>query len=396
MPLLIQPYDALSPFATAAVVFGLGVLGLGGLLVVAVVRWRAFRLRAMAAEMVASAGTSLRPGLTILNGVVEVGEDPTEPDGELEGGLDGAEEPEPGTQVIEHQAIAIAMTIRERRDQRRGGAGYTFWVEEERSVAVRPFYLVLPQGTRVRVEPDEHVLVVDALETKEAGLVEGERERWALLENGDRVSVSGVLSGSEPQVRGAGYRASGEAEAMRLVPPPRGERMLVSSEPPPERYVRRATLHRAWAWRFVVALTVFHCVVFGAFHRSLLFGTATDAVILETGERAVTGARYRGTGGMTHEINAVTVRHPETGREVTLETSVDLHGENGRRVMVRYVPGTTLISLGEYPTERFLACVLAGAAVLLLGIVYVVHARRSLLWYERRRVVEIEERDTRP
>jgi hypothetical protein len=390
MPLVIQPYDALSPLATALVVFGPGVLGLGGLVVFAVARWRAFRRRAAAMDIVVAAGTSLRPGFTILNGVVEVDEEFTGPDVE-EGVRDSDEEPSAGTEIIEHEAIAIDVTIRERREKRYGGAGHVFWIEEERSVTVRPFYLVLSGGTRVRVEPDEHVLVVGDLETKEAGLVEGERTRGALVENADRVSVSGVLrDGRDSQVSGAGYRTAGET--LLMAPPPDG-RMLVSTEPPSKRYERRATLHRAWAWRLLVALTVVHVLIFGDFHRSLLFGAVTDAAILETGERTVTTARYRGRGGAVHEISSVTVRHPETGREVTLETSV--RGKSGERVAVRYVPGSTLICLGEYPTESFLEGVLTSAAIILMSIVYVAHMLRSRRWYERRRVVEIEETVTR-
>jgi hypothetical protein len=138
--------------------------------------------------------------------------------------------------------IAIEIAIHQELHEWRGKGNELrrVWEERSRSIVVRPFHLVLANGERVRVEPDESVLLVNKLEMRQPA--DRKRTRSATLERGDAVSVSGVLRLRQgPSAEGAVYRTA-VSEALVLAPPIY-ERMVASVEPLASRHRRRAMFH---------------------------------------------------------------------------------------------------------------------------------------------------------
>jgi hypothetical protein len=119
-----------------------------------------------------------------------------------------------------------------------------------RQVQSQPFYLVLPSGERLRVEPGGQIEFADAPDpvtrTPEDHVVTIRR-----LAAGEAVFVTGRLSwGEDP--RAGGYRGAGRA--LVLGPPTIG-RMRVSTIPDP--HARRARRHRAWIKALLILLPLF-------------------------------------------------------------------------------------------------------------------------------------------
>jgi hypothetical protein len=177
----------------------LAVVPFGGLLLASLALALRHRARARAEE-------AIQPGDPLVNGRATVF-------GKVEG-----EPSDPPVVVVRiHQHGTEASN--------KGQWSHT-WKETGRDVEARPFTLVRADGQRVRVEPDERVVLHENLVTFDRKSVE-QRDRVAAVAVGADVHVTGELTAAGTAPRGA-YRASGDAAVLR---PPRREPMVVADEP---------------------------------------------------------------------------------------------------------------------------------------------------------------------
>jgi hypothetical protein len=189
-------------------------------------------------------------------------------------------------------APCITVDIEQRGREWKGKHSWHHeWREVSRRVDARPFYVVRPNGERVRVEPDQNVFLVDRLDGTDR-FEHARRRRTATLRPGEKVAITGVLvRGFDP--RQGGYRDA--APALVLKPPPRG-RMLVSTEPLADRHRTRASTYRGLAIAVGVLLAFSHGLLFANVHLQRFGAKRVSATI----ER-VSSERYwvsrKGGGG---------------------------------------------------------------------------------------------------
>lgn len=202
-----------------------------------------------------------------------------------EASFDGAKPLVPGEVVLfgeveraEGAETAVRVEVDQAgEDHETSGSWSHRWTEKGRRVLVEPFYVRLGSGDRVRVEPRDDVFLVDEMD----GVIRVDlktRVRYAELTPGERVYASGTLSrAQDPESPpAAGYRSGREGFVLR---PPRGGRMLLSSQPLGERFLERARFHGRWAKWILLCAFVFHALVLG-FHLRRWVGTDTTAPIV--------------------------------------------------------------------------------------------------------------------
>lgn len=89
---------------------------------------------------------------------------------------------------------------------------HTRWEEVSRTQRFDPFYVECASGERIRVEPSQHTLFVDALAMRgDDALKPSERKGVATLEDGEPVWVRGRMERSMDPEQGEGYRGGGAA-----------------------------------------------------------------------------------------------------------------------------------------------------------------------------------------
>jgi hypothetical protein len=146
------------------------------------------------------------------------------------------------------------------------GSPRTDWVECQREVRARPFYVVQKHGARVRVEPGERVMLIDELEPRD-----DQPERRTLsarLESGEPVHLLGILD-QAPEAPGGGvYR---DAAIEPTVRPPRRGRMLISTEPLDARATREADYYRTMRNTALGSIPFSHAMLV-PFYLRALFG----------------------------------------------------------------------------------------------------------------------------
>jgi hypothetical protein len=238
---------------------GLIGLVLGSLFLTAVVgEWRARARAAALRRAIEGQIGPLAPGDCVLKGTIET-DDP------------------------EGRAIAIEL-LQFGADHHSSQGLFHTWTEVARRVDARPFYLRLEDGRLVRVEPDARAFVVDALDgVKRTDL--NQRMRSAEVRRGDHVFVIGTLvEGFDPRAQiDGGYRgANGKSLVVRA---PRGRSMLVSTEVPTQRHLRKEGFHGNWALGIAALLLMVHGLAFGNFYLLAFTGTPVDATVTELARR---------------------------------------------------------------------------------------------------------------
>lgn len=149
------------------------------------------------------------------------------------------------------------------------------WVDVNRRVDMRPFYLVHASGHRVRVEPQERAYLVDALD----GMIlisDTFRTRFAELSPGEKIYAVGELDrGHDPER--ADYRGQASGWILRAAP---GQDLLLSSEPLDRRFRRRARTVRFATW--AIPILALCAVSFWApCAARILFGKTVDATVTD-------------------------------------------------------------------------------------------------------------------
>lgn len=349
----------ISPGATLVFVLVHLVL-LGGALAWAIVAARIYAGRSREAE--ASVRDDAPPvlGPTILRGTVET-EDVSRP--------------------------GIEVTIKQRGTESSSKSGYSHrWEEIERDVRVEPFYLVLANGTPVRVEPGPDVFLVDKMEVSKSG---NPRTKRAVLENGEAACISGVIyNGHNPRAahRGeAGYRDA--VQSGFVLRPRRSERMLVSTEPLDGRFVRLRDAHRTWSAVLGVSFLLMSAMFFDVLLLDFA-GTTLDAVIVD--QRAWVS---RGSKGASIRHHAITTQIGDGGIRMQTEVSEEVYRRTNRgtHVPFRILGSSSAPSLGTLGTGATIGALRVILAPLFLGVVLLIYGiavSSAREWYDKKTVVD--------
>jgi hypothetical protein len=167
---------------------------------------------------------------------------------------------------------AIQVVIQQRGREWKGKHGWHHnWTETSRAVRVRPFWVRTFRGDRVRVEPDERVMLRDDLSRIER-TSRFDRVRFAELTPGETVHIAGSLFGANAQGPGGAYRAMTQEPVLR---PSRAAPMVVSTERPGETAQARAKHYRNW---FVAAALVALALPVVVFPTASLLGLTGETV----------------------------------------------------------------------------------------------------------------------
>ncbi|WP_438003457.1 hypothetical protein WME89_31810 [Sorangium sp. So ce321] len=290
---------------------------------------------------------------------------------------------EPGEAVVmgtveREQGADVAVRVeveQEGTEAESSGVWSHEWTETNRKVRVHPFYLRHASGARIRVEPDEDVMLVDALD----GMIlvdRTKRVRVAELVPGEEVFAVGELRRApDPEAPTEGYR--GRAQGYLLVPPSYGRPMLLSSEPLGQRFARRAAFHLRWAVAVAVAALAFNAV-FAPFHARRWLGETVTVGVTQLREDDADDEN-------THfEVSMRAADGAALSDEVSHSDFVRLRGVE--RLKARYVPSWRSAStVGPDVTVHsaaFVALPLFGA----LALAYVLRAHSTRPWYEQKLV----------
>ncbi|XXX72489.1 hypothetical protein WMF30_33060 [Sorangium sp. So ce134] len=319
-----------------------------GLLVLAAYALRlSLRQRRAAAQAEASfdPGVALAPGEAVVKGTVERAQ--------------GAD-------------VAVRVEVEQEGSETESSGVWSHeWSETDRKVRVQPFYLRHASGARIRVEPGEDVMLVDALD----GIILVDRKkrvRVAELVPGEEVFAVGELRRApDPEAPTQGYR--GVAQGFLLVPR-RWQRMLLSSEPLGQRFARRAAFHLRWGAFAAVASIAFNAA-FAGFHARRWLGETVDVRVTELLEVERGDTDY-------HEVTV----QGEGGAAFVDEVSFAVFARlrKGDALRARHVPSWPLASaIGPGVTAHSAAWV----ALPLLGVLafaYLIRAHSARPWYERK------------
>lgn len=159
--------------------------------------------------------------------------------------------------VVEHAPdhdVAVRVDVTQHGTESESSGSWSYrWEEVDREIIVKPFYVRLADGTRVRVLAPSNVEVADALDRKVL-ISNTERVLSAELVPGEAIHAHGRLERGENVVphREAGYRDA--PREWQLVPS--NGRMLLSSEPLGLGMSKRAAFHRRYARRAVFVFVV--------------------------------------------------------------------------------------------------------------------------------------------
>jgi hypothetical protein len=172
----------------------------------------------------------------------------------------------------DEQAAVRVEIDQEGSEQESSGSWTTVWLERERRVEARPFYLRHASGKRIRVEPTRAVELVDDMD----GVIRVDltkRTRTAELVPGEEVFVHGRLGLDTDRRHGAG----GPELVIR---PSEFGRLLLSTEPLGDRFRRPMRKERSFALGASLALVV-TCLFASPYLASLVAGRVGSAVVTE-------------------------------------------------------------------------------------------------------------------
>jgi hypothetical protein len=274
-------------------------------------------------------------------------------------------------------SVAVRVEIEQEGSESENSGIWSYrWTETNRKIHVHPFYLRHGSGGRIRVEPGEDVMLVDEMD----GVIKVDltrRIRVAELLPGAKVFAVGELRRApDPEAPTAGYRQRSEGT---LLVPPRGRRMLLSSEPLGKRFARRAAFHLRWAVLAAVAALGFNAL-FASFHARRWLGETVEV-------RVTLVQHYESSDDDDHfEVTMLGPDHLIFSDEVSRRDFSRLHA--GDKLQARYVPlWRSATAIGPDATASsgaYLAVPLLGV----LALVYGLRARSTRPWYERKKLVE--------
>lgn len=280
--------------------------------------------------------------------------------------------------VVEHAPghdVAVRVEITQHGTESESSGSWSHrWTEVDRRVVVAPFFLKLPDGTRVRVEPPRDVDVADDLDRKVL-ISRRSRVRSAELVPGEVIHARGRLErgGDASPEAATGYRDVEWGWVLR----PARRRMMLSSRPLGEGLRQRAVFHRFYSGVAVFVLAVFHVSLAGYYTRAC--GRVEQATVLDTKHE-----RERDGDGDLVDTYLVTVKLSDRVRPTTREVDADAYRSARAAETIPVRRGALNSSYGARPTAGTTHLLVAAIGTALLLIAY--HRRRqgSRPWFRRR------------
>lgn len=356
--MIFAPFDRMAPHTSA---FVADIL-CGALLAVWVVALviRALRELGRGRDAVANLATRLRPGVITVRGRAQL---------------------EPGA-----ESSPVSLSIHQVGEQKRSREGsYVVWREVRRETRARPFYLALPGGDRLRVEPQaERLRFVDELTVSQRAPGANERSRTVSVDPGQEVFVRGeVQRAVDPHGERQGYR---DVSARSLVMRPGPEGLLISSLPVDRPHRRRAAFDLTFAALGLVIASVCQLLVFDEYRALRSRGTPVQAVV--TGLSQYT--THRKASAQRH---FVILAQLDDGTSLRDEVSRAAWTAASRSITVPFTIArggrAAQVGVGEVGIYQQHA-VAAIFSITVLFVMYFGLASNRRSWFERRRLVETE------
>jgi hypothetical protein len=342
----IRPVADLNPTASWIVVLGGSLLNVW-MIIVAMARARQRRTLAREAAALLDRKHELHEGEVVLTGVVEHADD--------------------------HE-VAVKVDITQHGTESESSGSWSHkWVEVDRKIHVKPFYLVLADGTKVRVLAPRNVEVADQLDQK-VMIRDDHRVLTAELVPGEALHAQGRLErGSILKPGGeTGYRDA--AYEWQLVPS--HGRMLLSSEPLGSGLEARAGFHRRYAIRFACWFVLLQVMFLNFYSRAL----APDRVAMLSSKTIEESTDD--DGDIVHTTHLI-VRIDNENHDFQVDGDDFDRAVVGSDIVVR--KGVLFgWDIGNKPTlffMTFLAGILLGPT---LWLVYLVRRKSTRPWFRRR------------
>jgi hypothetical protein len=274
-------------------------------------------------------------------------------------------------QMARDEAVAMRVEIDQEGSEAESSGSYSFaWKEVDRRIEMRPFYVVLASGERVRVEPDKDAFLVDAMD----GMIlvhETARTRYAELSPGEEIYAVGELRRAhDPELSPTGYRSGKDGWVLRA--PPGGD-LLLSSEALDQRFRRRARAARVTA-ATAAALALAVASLCAPYFARAAGGEVVEATVVD---------RELHTGEDSKSYSLIV---EASGGRISLsadERAYDRAASLPMRVPVRFVKAWPWASTLGRENGLHIGGVLGGVAAVILMLILRAHFRaKSSAWYE--------------
>jgi hypothetical protein len=281
------------------------------------------------------------------------------------------------TGVVEHadgHDVAVRVELTQIGSESESSGTWSHrWEEVERRTVVAPFYVKLPDGTRVRIEPPPDVDVADDLDRKVL-ISTTKRIRSAELVPGETIHVRGWLErgGEVTPDATVGYRDVTWGWVLRPV----RKRMMLSSRPLGEELRGRAAFHRFYGWLAILALGIVQLSL--VFYYSRALGDVEPATIVA---KEIESSRDEDGDRQVEHLLEVQLRDG-SGKLYEVDEADYHRVGHGQTVAARR--GGPDWSLGELPTLAIWQVIPTVSGVIVLWMLY--HRRRHATrpWYRRR------------
>jgi hypothetical protein len=362
-----EPTTVVSPEVSAVVVHGLANAPMMGLLLSALALTAVHRRRARALRAL-DPRAPLRDGAAMIAGEVEW--------------LPGDEGPVVSIRIEQHGT---------QQTSRNKNPSHT-WTEVDREIRVKPFIVRCEDGSRVRVEPDDQVI----LEADLAVIVmDGRttRARRAELDAGARVHITGELHGASGSTgREDVYRSK---SGNPVLTPSRAHPMVISTRHPGAAEEQLARYHGDWALRFVFLVAVLAGALLPSYELLAFDGKIVMAEVTGTAtwQEWVKSKSQPDRLVISHAVRARLPRPDGSFTSVEEECNQAIHECVSRRacaylpfVVSAHVP--SVHELGTRPTVDTARGVGLILFMLFFGGAYVIGTFAQRPWYREKKLIE--------
>jgi hypothetical protein len=280
--------------------------------------------------------------------------------------------------VVEHapeETVAVRVEITQAGTESESSGSWSHaWTETDRRVIVAPFYLRLPDNTKVRVEPPRDVDVADQLDGKVL-VNDTKRVLSAELIPGETLHAHGWLERGGDAMPTGGYRDIAWGWVLRAV----NGRMMLSSLPLGDGFRSRARFHRRWSIYAFVVLAIMHASFLPFYSR--MFGQAETVTVHDKRIDP-----YEDSDGNAQESHVLGLTHHNGERsDVSLDEEDWEPAYKGERLPIRR--GSYDWDLGAKASLTYPHLIVVLSFPLTMLVLYGHRRVKSRPWY-RRKVVD--------
>ncbi len=280
--------------------------------------------------------------------------------------------------IVEHAPahdVAVRVEITQEGTEHESSGSYSHrWTEVDRTTTVSPFYLVLRDKTRVRVEPPKTVEVADDLDHKVL-ISDKRRIRSAELVPGESLHAHGWLERGGDAEATAGYRDVAWGWLLR----PANKRMMLSSHPLGDGLRKRVAFHRRYGMAAVFGFLILQISLLGYYARA--FGTVEEATVIDR-----TVSQYEDSDGHTHYDYLLKLELPGEPTQYTMEVYDDAFASTSKGERLPILRGWGW-ELGARPTVPGWRLMVGLLLVIALPLIYKLRRVATRPWF-RRKVVD--------